>query len=166
MGLERKAMPRLKVLSRETRTLQIMYQIDLAVGRGCPNRRGDVLLVQFFIRLLQDQPQKLDGEQYNFIPASGRQLNIDGVCGEETIRHIAHFKQEHDKGGATGDQVMLKDQRIDPMLTSSPFGVRTGHVLSILRLNQDVAESIGAERFRKFYAERLFPQELKNEFFI
>ncbi|MDR6874387.1 hypothetical protein J2Y55_005421 [Bosea sp. BE125] len=159
-------MPRLKVLSRETRTLQIMYQIDLAVGRGCPNKRGDVLLVQFFIRLLQDQPQKFDGEQYNFIPSGGRQLNIDGICGEETIRHIVHFKREHDKGGASGEQVMLKDQRIDPMVTSSPFGVRTGHVLSILRLNQDAAESIGAERFRKLYAERLFPQELKNEFFI
>jgi hypothetical protein len=159
-------MPRLKVLSRETRTLQIMYHIDLAVGRGCPNRRGDVLLVQFFIRLLQDQPQKFDGEQYNFIPGSGRQLSIDGICGEETIQHIAHFKQEHDRAGAVGEQAMLKDQRIDPMLASSPFGVRTGHVLSILRLNQDVAESIGAERFRKLYAERLFPQELKNEFFI
>lgn len=91
-------MPRLKVLSRETSTIQIIYLIDQAVGRGCPNRRGDVLLVQFFIRLLQDQPQKFDGEQYNFIPGSGRQLNIDGICGEETIRHIAHFKQEHDKG--------------------------------------------------------------------
>ncbi|POR51786.1 hypothetical protein [Bosea psychrotolerans] len=159
-------MPRLKLLSRETSTLQIMYLIDLAVGRGCPNRRGDVLLVQFFIRLLQDQPQKLDGEQYNFIPSSGRQLKVDGVCGEETIRHIAHFKQEHDKSGAAGEQGMLKDLRIDPMLTSNPFGVRTGHVLSILRLNQDVAASIGAERFRKLYAERLFPQELRNEFFI
>ncbi|WP_327526627.1 hypothetical protein [Bosea sp. (in: a-proteobacteria)] len=124
-----------------------------------------MLLVQFFIRLLQDQPQKLGGEQYNFIPAGRQQIAIDGFCGEETIRSIAHFKTEHD-AGATGPSAMFKDMRVDPMTTSSPFGARTGHVLSILRLNQDVAESIGPERFRRLHAERLFPAELANEFFV
>ena len=161
-------MPSLKIIISPTSMIPVIYLIDQAVGRGGANRRADVLLVQFFIRLLQDQPQKFDGEQYNFIPGKSKFLAVDGVCGEETIRAITHFKNEHDKGARDKNSAenMLKDGRVDPMIAGNPFGARTGRVLSILRLNQDVVESVGVERFRKLHAERLFPQELKNFFFI
>ncbi len=158
-------MPRLKLILSPTSTLPVIYLIDESVGQSGANRRKDVLLVQFFIRLLQDQPQKLDGEQYNFVPPNSKQLAIDGVCGQHTIRHIVHFKKEHDRTNE-GGQMMHHDARVDAMKTGDPIGPRTGRVLSILRLNQDVIASIGVERFRKLYAERLFPAELKDEFFI
>jgi hypothetical protein len=158
-------MPSLKLITVPSSQMPLIYLIDESVGRGGVNRRPDVMLVQLMIRILQDQPQKLDGEQYNFIPRDGRQLNIDGVCGEETVRSIVHFKSEHD-GNATGDAAMIKDARIDPMRTSDPFDARSKHVLSILRLNQDVFSSIGADRFRKLHAERLFPPALRNFFFV
>lgn len=158
-------MPKLKLIDSASSMLPIIYLIDESVGRGGANRRKDVLLVQFFIRMLQDQPQKLDGEQYNFIPGGGRQLRIDGICGEQTIRHIAYFKKEHDKTNAAG-QRMHHDARVDAMKTGNPYGARTGSVLSILRLNQDVIASIGVERFRRLHAERLFPAELRDEFYI
>jgi len=29
---------------------RLFYNVDAAVGAGCPNRRDDVLLVQYFLR--------------------------------------------------------------------------------------------------------------------
>jgi hypothetical protein len=33
---------------------KVFYTVDQAVGPGCPNRRDDVLLVQYFLRVARD----------------------------------------------------------------------------------------------------------------
>ena len=37
------------------REMAPLYNVDKAVGRGCPNQRGDVFLVQYFIRSIVDR---------------------------------------------------------------------------------------------------------------
>jgi len=39
-----------------TGTITVCYTIDGAVGVGCPNKRDDVLLVQFFLKVISEGP--------------------------------------------------------------------------------------------------------------
>ena len=54
----------------------IAYTVDQAVGKACPNRRDDVLLVQFFLKVVSEGP-----EQSDFTPDGFAPMNIDGLWG-------------------------------------------------------------------------------------
>lgn len=160
-------MPRLKIITASNNpVVPILYLIDQAVGMGAPNRRGDVLLVQFMIRILQEQPQKWDGIPFDFRMPGGGVISVDGHCGPQTLKHLANFRAVYDQGAKDSPETMLRDARVDPLVGHSPVGPRTGHVLTILRLNQGVAAAIGRDRFMRLNAEPLFPQEIAGEFYI
>jgi hypothetical protein len=56
-------MAHVKILDNPTTFVQMLYMVDAAVGRGSPNRRDDVFVVQFLLNALSgkspDKSQRL-----------------------------------------------------------------------------------------------------------
>ncbi len=86
---------------------QYFYNVGEAVGPGMANRRIDVLLVQFFLKVTIDNPSSF---RRPMPPPPGRPLVVDGIAGETTFRTIKAF-QEHIKVG--GQLAITADGRVD-----------------------------------------------------
>lgn len=154
-----------------------IYVTDHAVGANCPNRRDDVLLVQFFLAALASDPLQSGGETFNYIGRDGTRydyllgdrppLAVDGVCGTNTIAYIKHFQKEGSKAYQASDPLrMVADGVVSPVLKGEPWGANTGHVLSIVRLNREYRMMFGAQRLMAIQHEPLFPRELTSSFFM
>ena len=68
-----------------------VYNVDAAVGPGCPNRTDDVLLVQYFLKACFDNPQAFTPPFGP--PPPGPPLTVDGMAGQITFRWIDHFQK-------------------------------------------------------------------------
>jgi len=78
------------------------YNVDFAVGPGCPNKRDDVLLVQYLMKAVFDSaPTERP---------PGPPLTVDGVAGEITFRHITRVQDLAHRLGKTTQAV---DGRVD-----------------------------------------------------
>jgi hypothetical protein len=81
------------------------YNVDEAVGPNAPNRRDDVLLVQYFLKVAYDHAHDL---KRPLVPPPGRPLVVDGIAGLTTFQWISHFQNEAKPRGnriATDGQV-------------------------------------------------------------
>jgi hypothetical protein len=67
------------------------FNVSMAVGSGAPNRRDDVMLVQYLLRSIYSHSA-------NFEPPierpNGRDMEIDGRFGQTTSKWITHFQRE------------------------------------------------------------------------
>jgi len=151
-------MAHVKLLENPTQFVRAAYLVDSAVGRNCPNRRDDVLLVQFFLNTLwgvaADNNQTFGG--------IGPKPHIDGVCGSETIGAIELFQrwywQEPPRGG-------FADSRVEPPPPGQLFGPRLGNPYTIIGLNANFGIKFGIDRHSRICKEPNFPAELKLKFF-
>jgi hypothetical protein len=75
----------------DDKTFPIFYNVTLPVGPGCPNRRDDVLLVQYFLRKLFNSPRGRD----DFF----EDVAVDGICGPITSRAIRVFQKRQNRLG-------------------------------------------------------------------
>ena len=159
-------MSRTLPLTTPGKYLAFAYVIDGAVGAGCRNQRDDVLLVQFFLRVLG--PRTVPGTTETFQPPGTPPLAIDGVCGRRTIAAIKTFQTQFDKAvGDPADQGFLaQDGVVHPLEQGSPFGRRSRHVLTIIRLNTEYTFQFGLDRHKRIDMEPLFPRELFNRLFL
>ena len=83
----------------------IFYNVDTSVGPGRPNRRDDVLLVQYFMR------ESFKGvPSFKKDPFPGGVLAVHGRAGPQTFAAIRHFQKMAKKTGLTSAQ----DGRVDP----------------------------------------------------
>jgi len=64
------------------------YNVDGAVGPGCPNKRTDVMLVQFFLHEIYDHPTQKPNK-----PA-GPDIGISGNFDATTAQWILHFQNQ------------------------------------------------------------------------
>jgi hypothetical protein len=80
------------------------YNLDRAVGPGCPNTPTDVMLVQFFLHQIYTHPGKASSK-----PA-GPKIEINGRFDGTTAEWIKHFQAE---GKAKG-KAMGSDGRVSP----------------------------------------------------
>jgi hypothetical protein len=120
MHVQEVAMARV-MLTRDPE-LPLFYNVDRAVGPGCPNSRDDVLLVQYLMKAVFDNmPEKRP---------PGAQLRVDGVAGEITFRYIQRV-QELAKSRGVATQTV--DGRVDKAIGSGT-GARTGSTYTILNL--------------------------------
>jgi hypothetical protein len=102
--------------------------IHFAVGRGCTNRRDDVLLVQYLLRTIYS----------SYVPAKtvaalppGEPLAVTGHAGESTFKYILHFQQSIK--GVGGPGTVATDGRVDR--AHGFVGVVTGCRYTIIHLN-------------------------------
>lgn len=78
------------------------YNVHNSVGLGSPNRRDDVLLVQYLLHTIYDRPGRPNSP-------TGGPLRVDGICGPTTDNYIRFFQQSLN---ARGIQAPI-DGRVD-----------------------------------------------------
>lgn len=106
------------------------YNIDSAVGPGCPNHREDVLLVQYFLVTINNNPSAFSPPFPPLALGPGEILKVDGVPGPITFRAIRHFQDIARKRGNS----VAADGRVDPA-KGSGFGSITNTQFTIIFLN-------------------------------
>ncbi len=106
-----------------------LYSGDKSVGRGGVNAREDVLLVQFFLRVVMEDSPKSEG----YRPPNETPITIDGNCGPQTIRYILYFQQEGNRRNPDGQTTV--DGVIDPVVGAKLIGSISGTFYTILALN-------------------------------
>lgn len=137
---------------------RVLYLVDASVGRGSPNRRDDVFLVQFLINAMWN---KLTDKVTTFGgPGSGP--DVDGVCGTQTIGAIEAFQKWYWQTKPGG----FIDGRIDPMPPGQPFGPVHHNPYAIIGLNANFAIMAGPDRHFALAKEPGFPSELRQKLFV
>lgn len=139
-------------------SLKLVYTIDLAVGNGCPNRRDDVLLVQFFLKVVSEGPQKSE-----FTPAGRGPMQTDGVWGPVSQAYLNQFiavpaKLNSQNPGAP----LTQDGRVDPVVGGRTTGSLTGNVYTILALNTSYKNVRSVFALQDITTDPVFPQELRR----
>jgi hypothetical protein len=83
--------------------LSSFYNLNMAVGPGCPNRQDDVMLVQFLLKQFYAAPDRQG-------TAPVGEMKVDGMWGPTTARWILAFqlRMKHHHGA------IFADGRVDP----------------------------------------------------
>ena len=171
-------MPRALVASGSDGTPHLYFCVDRPAGRGAPNDRFDVLLVQFLLRIATSgniywpssasasAPAIVGATRVGMtrpadplppnLPAAppGAEIVIDGYCGDQTIRFIESFQQE----------MVRRGERVSVDGQVKPWAGATSYTL--LLLNQALSRSSwGGPRKWVLFNSPGFPQELFSCFF-
>jgi len=85
------------------------YNVDAAVGPGCPNKRDDVLLVQYFMVTINNNPNAFSPVVPPLPLKPNEILRPDGIAGPITFRAIKHFQ---DVSKSRGNEI-ANDGRVD-----------------------------------------------------
>jgi hypothetical protein len=87
----------------------LFYNVDAAVGKGCPNRRPDVLLVQYLLKECCKAPKLayirtsvLSDEKY---------MKITGTWDQDWDTYLLNYQNELKHRGMS----ISKDGRVDPV---------------------------------------------------
>ena len=102
-------MPRL--FFTESRKRPLIISVDQPVGPGCPNKRTDVLLVQFMLKVADELPQNTNWWRTK----RARGVRIDGVFGEHTQWVISQVQEQYPDHRYR----LARDSRIDPVSNGS-----------------------------------------------
>ena len=170
-------MPRALVASEFNGPSHLYFCVDRPVGRGAPNDRFDVLLVQLLLRIATSGNiawpsgagvpaastvttrvgvARQSDPLFPNLPAAppGTEIVIDGYCGDQTIRFIESFQQE----------MLRRGERVNVDGQVKPWAGSTSYTL--LLLNQALSRSSwGGPRKWTLYNSPAFPQELFPYFF-
>lgn len=103
----------------------LYYNIHAAVGPGAPNRRDDVLLVQYLLR------ECFKSKSFVANPFPGGVVSVDGAAGQQTFAAIRHFQAV---GKAKGYN-LAQDGRVDVPATDTQVASISGTSYTILNLN-------------------------------
>ena len=79
------------------------YNVDDAVGPGCPNKRSDVMLVQFFLHEIFNHPSLKPNRP------PGPDIGISGNFDATTAQWILHFQNQVKRIG----RLIVADGRVD-----------------------------------------------------
>jgi hypothetical protein len=110
--------------------IPFFYNIDMAVGLGCPNQRQDVLLVQHLLVTINDNPNAFSPPVPQVPLKPGETFRADGFVGPITLRAIQHFQEVAKSRGNN----IAEDGRIDKA-TGSGMGSIMHTQFTIIFLN-------------------------------
>ena len=142
-------MPRL--FFTDTRTRPVVVSVNQAVGPGCPNRRPDVLLVQFLLRVVDQTP----GRNTWITTRRAKPLVIDGKFGDVTASFIELFQRQFPI------YPLAKDGRVDPFFEGSWYGPRTGVFMTMAAINMAYMAAQGNDSILTIPHHGWFPRELR-----
>jgi len=137
-----------------TGLLKLVYTIDQAVGSGCPNKRDDVLLVQFFLKVISEGP-----ERTLFTPLGRGPIGTDGIWGPTSQAYLDKFITVN--SSQNPDSPLTKDGRVDPVVGGKITGSISGHVYTILALNTSCKGVRGLPALLDITTDPLFPKDLR-----
>jgi peptidoglycan hydrolase-like protein with peptidoglycan-binding domain len=137
--------------------IKVFYNVDEAVGKGCPNRSDDVALVQFFLRAVME-----DDKSYT-VPAGGP-LSIDGIFGPQTLTHIQSWQQQENKQADSQFQV-AQDGQVSPVVVRSGIASRTHTRYALVAFNVIYAGVNGADKHANIASDSRCPTSLLPSIF-
>jgi hypothetical protein len=129
-----------------------LYNIDKAVGPGCPNGRTDVALVQFFLHQILTHPRLAQ------VKPAGEKIKINGAFDAATGAWIKAYQDDKKKRHsihADGRVDRAKGAQYDTSSITQTF-------YTILHLNIDHARLFRAEH-NHLERHPLIPPDLKAE---
>jgi hypothetical protein len=154
-------MARVYLVSNHSR-LKLSYTVDAAVGPGCPNRRDDVLLVQFLLRVAMEDIPGRPGSGYR--PPGQAPIAIDGLYGPMTLAYIQYFEEEGNRRNPTNQ--VTTDHRIDPVVGGQPGGSLSQRLYKILALNLLYLDRRSLAVHADIKTDPLCPAELVTSLYI
>lgn len=143
-------MPR--ILFTDSRVRPLMVTIDEAVGPNCPNRRPDVLLVQFLLKVGDESPSNSSWWKVK----RGTGIKIDGVFGEHTQSLIRQVQEQ----AHPGDNRLASDSRVDPIAQGNYYGARTGVLMTMVVLNMIYMQGTGSNDITTMPYHFWWPKDL------
>jgi hypothetical protein len=134
--------------------ISICYTIDAAVGAGCPNKKDDVLLVQFFLKVISEGPA---ADRYR--PPNQKPITCDGLWGPNSQAYLNRYIAAN--SAANPNSPLKQDGRVDPVVNGKATGSRTGTLYTILALNDTYSKVRGPAALSDITTDQLFPAPLR-----
>ncbi len=104
----------------------LFYNVDAAVGKGCPNQRIDVLLVQYLLK------ENIRLKSFGYLPNTiVGPLQIDGLWNETWTTLVFNYQNELKHRG----KPVVHDGRVDPVAGGRVLGSIHHTIYTILWLN-------------------------------
>jgi hypothetical protein len=132
--------------------MPMVYTVEQPVGVASANRRDDVLLVQFFLRVISDDPTK---PQYKL---PGLPFQIDGSCGRQTIDYIRNYQQTN--SDLNPNSPLVRDGVVDPPRGGHGHGSISHRLYTIFALNNSYMNFRGRQALNDITQDALFPSDL------
>jgi hypothetical protein len=129
------------------------YNLHAAVGPDCPNRKDDVMLVQFLLKQHYSSPQ-----HRAYAPAG--EMVVDGIWGPITSRWLVAFQLSKRNAG----WLVLVDGRADPARGPKSSISHTAYIIRILSIQwwSDLAAlKLNIDRYNHLEVEPDAPGELR-----
>lgn len=109
--------------------LPVFYNVSHAVGKGCPNMRDDVKLVQYLLIKFYDKALASS----NVYTKPKGDLKVDGDCGPITLNWILKFQLDVNK---RHPGTVYADNRVDRALNKNLTGSISNTIYTIGVLNR------------------------------
>ena len=136
--------------------MRVIYDIDAAVGRGGGNRKDDVLLIQFFLRVAME-----DADSPGYRPPGQGPIKIDGIYGRQTQAYIDFFQSEAKKRNP--QRMPIVDGKVSPLHTPFRITPAENQVHDIFALNRLYQKR--HPHHDNLANDPLFPAELAPSFY-
>jgi hypothetical protein len=143
-------------LRHKQEEMRVFYDVEAAVGRGAPNKRDDLLLVQFFLRVAME-----NADSPGYMPPGQTQIDIDGHYGPQTQAYIDFFQQEAKRRNPA--RMPILDGCIHPVHTPFARPVGPEQVHDIYALNRLYQKR--RPHHDNLGADPLFPADLTPSFY-
>jgi hypothetical protein len=129
---------------------------NLAVRFGPPNLPDDVMLVQFFLKKIAENPGKFD--RPFFPPRQHLLMKVDGKFGEITRTWIEKFQNHLNNIGRT----MLRDGVVDRVRNGTSIGER-GRLFTLAMLNVAMGQVTGDDGWDTWWKASDVPGLLRGK---
>jgi hypothetical protein len=160
-------MARVMLLAPGQSSYSIIFVNDEAVGRGCPNRRDDVLLIQFMLGMLAAINSRFEFGEVDFAPTGfPRTLKMDGICGPHTIASIKNFQRMGSLKKQGTALAMIMDGIVNPVRAGQPWTPLGSNVLTIVRMNHEYYQMMGPGSLTDVGALVNMPKELRYKLWM
>ena len=140
------------VLLSGSSSAALLYLIEHPVGLGCTNQRNDVLLVQFFLKVASEGPDRT-----SYAPPGRAAITCDGAWGPNSQAYLNQYLAGNARFNPTLQ--VKQDGRVDPVATGKPFSPG-GTFYSILALNTTYWNARGKPFMNDISKDPLFPKAL------
>jgi len=130
----------------------LFYNVDAAVGKGSPNQRLDVLLVQYLLK------ENMRLKTFSYIPSTAvdHDAQITGLWNQTWDVYLLNYQNDLKQRG----KPVVRDGRVDPVTGGRVYGPIHNSIYTILWLNMGYLESRPAD-FSKIAEAGDCPGELR-----